>query len=111
MCLSHYVPLPLIVGRIAPVFQISNVTGSGLDYVWILFFNSRFLADKTQMRTFLNLLPSSEDDSEKFDSSLPLEVCTPDASVFQAKLMTRVVLRHRGLVGALCRYRGQRHPE
>ncbi|KZV66905.1 GTP-binding protein 1 [Peniophora sp. CONT] len=43
--------------RIAPIFQISNVTGAGLDY----------------MRTFLNLLPSSEDDSEKFDSSLPLE--------------------------------------
>ncbi|VDC07694.1 unnamed protein product [Peniophora sp. CBMAI 1063] len=43
--------------RIAPIFQISNVTGSGLDY----------------MRTFLNLLPSSEDDSEKFDSTLPLE--------------------------------------
>ncbi|KAI0319165.1 P-loop containing nucleoside triphosphate hydrolase protein [Amylostereum chailletii] len=43
--------------RIAPIFQISNVTGSGLDHI----------------RTFLNLLPSSEDDAEKFDASQPLE--------------------------------------
>ncbi|TFY53643.1 hypothetical protein EVG20_g10023 [Dentipellis fragilis] len=43
--------------RICPIFQLSNVTGSGLDYI----------------RTFLNLLPSSEGDNEKFDSNAPLE--------------------------------------
>ncbi|KAG5715927.1 GTP-binding protein 1 [Termitomyces sp. T112] len=43
--------------RICPIFQISNVTGNGLDYV----------------RTFLNLLPSSEADAEKFAVDQPLE--------------------------------------
>ncbi|KAJ7579139.1 GTP-binding protein 1 [Mycena floridula] len=43
--------------RLCPIFQISNVTGSGLDYV----------------RTFLNLLPSSEADREKFAADQPLE--------------------------------------
>lgn len=43
--------------RICPIFQVSNVTGEGLDFV----------------RTFLNLLPSSEADSEKFAADQPLE--------------------------------------
>jgi len=43
--------------RLCPIFQISNVTGEGLDYV----------------RTFLNLLPSSEADNEKFAVDQPLE--------------------------------------
>ncbi|KAF8161090.1 GTP-binding protein 1 [Crassisporium funariophilum] len=43
--------------RICPIFQISNVTGEGLDFV----------------RTFLNLLPSSEADTEKFAVDQPLE--------------------------------------
>jgi len=43
--------------RLCPIFQISNVTGEGLDYV----------------RTFLNLLPSSEADGEKFAINQPLE--------------------------------------
>ncbi|TFK86884.1 GTP-binding protein 1 [Polyporus arcularius HHB13444] len=43
--------------RLAPVFQTSNVTGEGLDY----------------LRTFLNLLPASESDSEKFLTDQPLE--------------------------------------
>ncbi|GLB37063.1 putative elongation factor Tu GTP binding domain [Lyophyllum shimeji] len=43
--------------RLCPIFQISNVTGEGLDYV----------------RTFLNLLPSSEADDEKFAVDQPLE--------------------------------------
>ncbi|KAG6866344.1 hypothetical protein C0991_005265 [Blastosporella zonata] len=43
--------------RMCPIFQISNVTGSGLDFV----------------RTFLNLLPSSEHDNEKFAVDQPLE--------------------------------------
>ncbi|TFK44701.1 P-loop containing nucleoside triphosphate hydrolase protein [Crucibulum laeve] len=43
--------------RICPIFQVSNVTGEGLDFV----------------RTFLNLLPSSEGDSEKFSLDQPLE--------------------------------------
>ncbi|KAF5322453.1 hypothetical protein D9619_001792 [Psilocybe cf. subviscida] len=43
--------------RLCPVFQISNVTGQGLDFV----------------RTFLNLLPSSEGDSDKFAVDQPLE--------------------------------------
>ncbi|EIM83013.1 P-loop containing nucleoside triphosphate hydrolase protein [Stereum hirsutum FP-91666 SS1] len=42
--------------RLCPIFRISNVTGDGLDLV----------------RTFLNLLPASEDE-EKFDASQPLE--------------------------------------
>ncbi|PPQ67322.1 hypothetical protein CVT25_005906 [Psilocybe cyanescens] len=43
--------------RLCPIFQISNVTGQGLDFV----------------RTFLNLLPSSEGDTEKFAVNQPLE--------------------------------------
>ncbi|KAG6828111.1 hypothetical protein H0H92_009161 [Tricholoma furcatifolium] len=43
--------------RMCPIFQISNVTGDGLDFV----------------RTFLNLLPSSEADDEKFAIDQPLE--------------------------------------
>ncbi|KAH9485398.1 GTP-binding protein 1 [Psilocybe cubensis] len=43
--------------RLCPIFQISNVTGQGLDFV----------------RTFLNLLPSSERDTEKFAVNQPLE--------------------------------------
>ncbi|KAH9858681.1 P-loop containing nucleoside triphosphate hydrolase protein [Lenzites betulinus] len=43
--------------RLAPVFQLSNVTGEGLDF----------------LRTFLNLLPASESDTEKFISDQPLE--------------------------------------
>ncbi|TDL22667.1 P-loop containing nucleoside triphosphate hydrolase protein [Rickenella mellea] len=43
--------------RLCPIFQVSNVTGEGLDYV----------------RTFLNLLPSSEADDEKFAADQPFE--------------------------------------
>jgi len=43
--------------RLCPIFQISNVTGQGLDFV----------------RTFLNLLPSSEADTDKFALNQPLE--------------------------------------
>ncbi|KAI0823677.1 GTP-binding protein 1 [Trametes gibbosa] len=43
--------------RLAPVFQLSNVTGEGLDF----------------LRTFLNLLPASESDTEKFITDQPLE--------------------------------------
>ncbi|KAJ7703190.1 GTP-binding protein 1 [Mycena rosella] len=43
--------------RLCPVFLVSNVTGEGLDFV----------------RTFLNLLPSSEADQEKFAVNQPLE--------------------------------------
>ncbi|CCA68509.1 probable GTP-binding protein 1 [Serendipita indica DSM 11827] len=42
--------------RLCPIFQISNVTGQGLDHV----------------RTFLNLLPSSENE-KKFIKDQPLE--------------------------------------
>ncbi|PSR74611.1 hypothetical protein PHLCEN_2v9677 [Hermanssonia centrifuga] len=45
--------------RLCPIFQLSNVTGEGLDY----------------LRTFLNLLPSSESDTEKFMADQPLEYC------------------------------------
>jgi len=48
--------------RLCPIFQISNVTGEGLDYV----------------RTFLNLLPSSEVDDEKFAVNQPLEFSITD---------------------------------
>ncbi|EEB87054.1 hypothetical protein MPER_15772, partial [Moniliophthora perniciosa FA553] len=44
--------------RLCPIFQVSNVTGEGLNY----------------LRTFLNLLPSSEADTDKFAVDQPLEV-------------------------------------
>ncbi|KAL0072375.1 hypothetical protein AAF712_000138 [Marasmius tenuissimus] len=44
--------------KICPILQVSNVTGEGLDY----------------LRTFLNLLPSSEADTDKFAVDQPLEV-------------------------------------
>ncbi|KAL1673923.1 P-loop containing nucleoside triphosphate hydrolase protein [Schizophyllum commune] len=43
--------------RLCPIFRLSNVDGRGLDYV----------------RTFLNLLPSSEADVDKFAVDQPLE--------------------------------------
>ncbi|KAF8488394.1 P-loop containing nucleoside triphosphate hydrolase protein [Gautieria morchelliformis] len=43
--------------KLCPIFQLSNTTGEGLDLV----------------RTFLNLLPSSEGDDEKFVADQPLE--------------------------------------
>ncbi|KAK2463278.1 hypothetical protein APHAL10511_004933 [Amanita phalloides] len=45
------------VERLCPIFLLSNVTGAGLDL----------------LRTFLNLLPSSETDPEKFSVDHPLE--------------------------------------
>ena len=48
--------------RLCPIFQVSNVTGVGLDLV----------------RTFLNLLPSSEGDGDKFAADQPLEVIPID---------------------------------
>ncbi|ETW80474.1 hypothetical protein HETIRDRAFT_33342 [Heterobasidion irregulare TC 32-1] len=47
--------------RICPIFQISNVTGAGLEF----------------MRTFLNLLSPSEDE-ERFDVAQPLEYSVTD---------------------------------
>jgi len=46
-----------VTERLCPIFQISNVTGEGLDL----------------LRSFLNLLPSSEGDQSKFASDQPLE--------------------------------------
>ncbi|KAJ4483422.1 GTP-binding protein 1 [Lentinula aciculospora] len=43
--------------KLCPIFQVSNVTGEGLGY----------------LRTFLNLLPSSEGDKDKFVVDQPLE--------------------------------------
>ncbi|KAF5370852.1 hypothetical protein D9758_001796 [Tetrapyrgos nigripes] len=43
--------------KLCPIFQVSNVTGEGLDH----------------LRMFLNLLPSSEADTEKFAANQPLE--------------------------------------
>ncbi|KAJ3538012.1 hypothetical protein NM688_g6580 [Phlebia brevispora] len=45
--------------KLCPIFQLSNVTGAGLDF----------------LRKFLNLLPSSEGDTEKFVVDQPLEYC------------------------------------
>ncbi|KAJ2922724.1 hypothetical protein H1R20_g14360, partial [Candolleomyces eurysporus] len=61
--------------RICPIFQLSNVTGLGLDFVGILFriAFSDGLPSRTQLRTFLNLLPSSEGDKDKFAVDQPLE--------------------------------------
>ncbi|KAF5393324.1 hypothetical protein D9757_000583 [Collybiopsis confluens] len=43
--------------KLCPIFQVSNVTGEGLSH----------------LRTFLNLLPSSEGDTDKFAADQPLE--------------------------------------
>ncbi|KAI0081229.1 P-loop containing nucleoside triphosphate hydrolase protein [Panus rudis PR-1116 ss-1] len=48
--------------RLCPIFMTSNVTGEGLDY----------------LRTFLNLLPASEGDKEKFLADQPLEYCVTE---------------------------------
>jgi hypothetical protein len=48
----------LSLRRLCPIFLVSNVTGQGLDLV----------------RTFLNMLPSSEGDEDKFVREGPLEV-------------------------------------
>ncbi|KAI9442243.1 GTP-binding protein 1 [Lactarius indigo] len=48
--------------KICPIFQVSNVTGTGLDFV----------------RTFLNLLPPSEGDAERFDATQSLEFSVTD---------------------------------
>ncbi|KAJ2916809.1 hypothetical protein MD484_g3627, partial [Candolleomyces efflorescens] len=60
--------------RICPIFQLSNVTGQGLDFVGVRFQNSSS-SDSifAQLRTFLNLLPSSEGDKDKFAVDQPLE--------------------------------------
>ncbi|KAG2043632.1 P-loop containing nucleoside triphosphate hydrolase protein [Suillus americanus] len=48
--------------KLCPIFRVSNVTGVGLDY----------------FRTFLNLLPSSEADTETFAVDQPLEYSVTD---------------------------------
>ncbi|KAG1737668.1 P-loop containing nucleoside triphosphate hydrolase protein [Suillus lakei] len=48
--------------KLCPIFRISNVTGEGLDC----------------FRTFLNLLPSSEADTETFTVDQPLEYSVTD---------------------------------
>lgn len=72
--------------RICPIFQLSNVTGQGLDF----------------LRTFLNLLPSSEGDKEKFAVDQPFEVRHPFLH-FTMKTDWISVLNNGGLVRALCR--------
>ncbi|TCD71239.1 hypothetical protein EIP91_011717 [Steccherinum ochraceum] len=54
--------LPSEFAGLCPVIQLSNVTGEGLDYV----------------RTFLNLLPASEGDKDKFVADQPLEYCVTE---------------------------------
>lgn len=54
----------------------SQVTGQGLDYVRLLLGPLAIcyqLIIANQLRTFLNLLPSSEGDEEKFSLDDPLE--------------------------------------
>ena len=61
--------------RICPIFQLSNVTGQGLDFVGVRLQNSLSSdSNLAQLRTFLNLLPSSEGDKDKFAVDQPLEV-------------------------------------
>lgn len=63
--------------RVCPIFQTSNVTGEGLDYVEVSSSSHLCSYDILQLRTFLNLLPSSERDTSKFAVDQPLEVsCT-----------------------------------
>lgn len=74
------------VYSLCPIFQVSNVTGEGLDYV----------------RTFLNLLPSSEGDDEKFASDQPLEVSISPLSTFPTTTKLRTVLDYGSLVCPVC---------
>ena len=62
--------------RLCPIFQISNVTGQGLDFVRSIKVYMQCDLNNTplQVRTFLNLLPSSEADTDKFALNQPLEV-------------------------------------
>ena len=64
------------LSRLCPIFQVSNVTGEGLDFVssCLTFRPVLLLIPFDQVRTFLNLLPSSEADNEKFTADQPLEV-------------------------------------
>jgi hypothetical protein len=65
--------------RLCPIFRISNVTGEGLDFVSLLSHcpgdDAGLTQIQKQLRTFLNLLPSSEGE-EKFTVNQPLEVIT-----------------------------------
>ncbi|KXN90600.1 GTP-binding protein 1 [Leucoagaricus sp. SymC.cos] len=63
--------------RICPIFQISNVTGEGLNHVGYFRRTTKSLilnVSTVQLRTFLNLLPSSEHDVTKFAVDQPLEI-------------------------------------
>ena len=60
-----------------------------------------------QVRTFLNLLPPSEGDVERFDATQSLEVCSMFTSLYLPRL-TILVLGDRCLVCALCRHSRER---
>lgn len=69
------------------MFQLSNVTGEGLDYVCLsltfVWLRAQFAF--SQLRTFLNLLPASESDNEKFLTDQPLEVCSSPWALLRAR--------------------------
>jgi hypothetical protein len=101
--------------RLCPIFRISNVTGEGLDFVSLL---SRCPGDdagltqiQKQLRTFLNLLPSSEGE-EKFTVNQPLEVITYlPLSCCLVESYCVSVFSDRYLVCALCWHSRERHRE
>lgn len=92
--------------RLCPIFQVSNVTGQGLDYVCshVHSFISGGLQKRLnsfQLRTFLNLLPPSEGDNEKFSADQPLEVRTLMNAQSNSQHAAHVhlpVLCHRSMV-------------
>ena len=103
--------------RICPIFQVSNVTGTGLDFVCVAdqtFCQLCLTSRAFQVRTFLNLLPASEGDVERFDSTQPLEVpftitnLPPPSSSYNS-MDLKIVLSDGYLVGALC-WHGRKRP-
>ena len=96
----------------APYFKFRMLPGRALTLSVLLFRLSGVTSDCLlyQVRTFLNLLPSSETDNEKFTADQPLEVIVVNImrSVVRLKYQS-VVLRDGSLVCTICRYRCQRH--
>ena len=64
------------------------------------------ITDILQVRTFLNLLPSSEADTDKFALNQPLEVGGSLNTLNTRTLMYRVVFYHRSLVCSVCWHGG-----
>jgi GTPase len=70
--------------KICPIFMISNVTGEGLDYA----------------RTFLNLLPPSEGDTDKYMADQPFEYSVTEVCAWFPSVCFLCACSFRVLQGA-----------